>query len=129
MAIALCFGVTVATLAQTLGHVSGCHVNPAVTAGLITGAKVRSLCLVIGITCSLQIGLLKGLLYVVVQCIGATAGAGILYALTSETNIGTTTIGDISAGQGFGIEFVITMVNRPVFTAWQVITLKEKSRS
>ena len=38
--IALCFGVTVATLAQTIGHVSRCHVNPAVSLGLIIGAKI-----------------------------------------------------------------------------------------
>ncbi len=40
--IALCFGITVATLAQCIGHVSGCNINPAVTAGLITGGKVTS---------------------------------------------------------------------------------------
>ncbi len=40
--ISLCFGITVATLAQCIGHVSGCNINPAVTAGLITGGKVTS---------------------------------------------------------------------------------------
>ena len=38
--ISLCFGITVATLAQTIGHVSGCHVNPAVSLALIVGAKI-----------------------------------------------------------------------------------------
>ena len=61
--IALAFGVTVATMAQSIGHVSGCHINPAITAGLIVGAKI---------------GLIKGLLYIVIQCVGATIGAGLL---------------------------------------------------
>jgi len=99
--IALAFGLTVATLAQTIGHVSGCHVNPAVTAGLITGAKV---------------GLLKGLAFIVMQTVGAVAGAGILCAVVPEgvrgrAGLGTTQLGaGVSVGQAFGIEFLITMV-------------------
>merc|ERR1719284_847960 len=68
--IALCFGVTVATIAQTIGHVSGCHINPAVTAGLITGAKI---------------GLVRGLLYIVAQSLGAILGAGVLRAITPNS--------------------------------------------
>jgi len=100
--IALCFGVTVATIAQTIGHVSGCHINPAVTAGLITGAKI---------------GLVKGLLYIVAQSLGAILGAGILKVFVSDpvrgySGLGCTGFNEaiISSGQAFGIEFMITMV-------------------
>ena len=65
--IALAFGVTVATIAQSIGHVSGCHINPAITCGLIVGAKV---------------GVVKGLLYIVAQCIGGLVGAGLLKVST-----------------------------------------------
>ena len=61
--IALCFGVTVATIAQSIGHISGCHINPAVTLGLFFGGKI---------------GLINSLLYIVVQCIGGLIGAALL---------------------------------------------------
>merc|ERR1712037_1018519 len=76
--IALAFGITVATLAQTIGHVSGCHINPAITAGLITGAKC---------------GLLKGLAYIVMQVVGGVAGAGILSAVVPVTVRGRGALG------------------------------------
>jgi len=102
--IALCFGITVATLAQALGHVSGCQVNPAVTAGLVVGQKI---------------GLCKGALYIIFQCLGATVGACFLYAVvhTEDSSVrGAAQLGctglnpNISVGQAFGVEFLITLV-------------------
>jgi glycerol uptake facilitator-like aquaporin len=61
--IALAFGVTVATMAQAVGHISGCHINPAVTAGLLFGRKI---------------GIIKAILYIIIQCAGALVGAGLL---------------------------------------------------
>merc|ERR1712150_444718 len=95
--IAMCFGVTVATMAQSIGHVSGCHINPAITAGLMVGAKI---------------GLIKGLLYIVAQCIGAVIGAALLKAFMPGGVVpGVTGLGpSTSAGQGIGIELFITFV-------------------
>ena len=99
--ISFCFGITVATLAQTLGHVSGCHINPAVTLGLVVGGKI---------------GVIKGALYVAVQCVGAILGAVILYAVVPAEARGATGLGKTGLGpnvtlvQAVTIEMLITMV-------------------
>eukprot|EP00092_Neocalanus_flemingeri_P047648 GFUD01054072.1.p1 GENE.GFUD01054072.1~~GFUD01054072.1.p1 ORF type:complete len:340 (+),score=98.78 GFUD01054072.1:82-1101(+) len=99
--ISLCFGLTVATLAQTLGHVSGCHINPAVTLGLVVGRKV---------------GMMKGVFYITAQCLGAMTGAAILAAVVPEdvrgaAGLGMTNVGSkVTAGQAVAIEMLITMV-------------------
>lgn len=56
----------------------------------------------------------KGLLYVIAQCVGAVAGAGILKGLTPidvQDALGATTIdSSLTTLQGFGVEFLITLV-------------------
>jgi len=97
--IALTFGLTVATLAQAVGHVSGCHINPAVTCGLVVSG---------------HISIIKALFYIVVQCIGGVAGAAVLQALTpkgEEGSLGMTKIHDnVTPLQAFFMEALITFV-------------------
>lgn len=65
--IALCFGLSIATMVQCFGHISGGHINPAVTVAMVVTRKLS---------------LAKALFYVVAQCLGAITGAGILYSVT-----------------------------------------------
>src|SRR5450755_4721894 len=63
--VALAFGLTVLTMAFAIGHISGCHLNPAVTAGLVAGKRFPA-------------G--EFLPYVIAQVLGALAAASVLFA-------------------------------------------------
>jgi aquaporin Z len=66
--VSLAFGLTVLTMAYAIGHVSGCHLNPAVSVGLCCGGRFPA----------------KDLApYVVAQVLGGIAGAAILYVIAS----------------------------------------------
>lgn len=66
--VSLAFGLTVVTMAYAIGHVSGCHLNPAVSFGLWAGGRFNG----------------KELPpYILAQLLGASAGAGVLYLIAS----------------------------------------------
>jgi aquaporin Z len=68
LGVALAFGLTVLTMAYAIGHVSGCHLNPAVSIGLVVAKRFDS----------------KDLLpYIVAQVLGAVAAAALLYVIAS----------------------------------------------
>jgi aquaporin Z len=68
MGVAFAFGLTVLTMAYAIGHISGCHLNPAVSIGLWTGGRFSSSELIP---------------YIVAQVLGGIAGAFILYIIAS----------------------------------------------
>ena len=64
--VALAFGLTVLTMAFAIGHISGCHLTPAVSVGLVVGKRFPASEL---------------LPYVVAQVLGGVAGAGVLFVI------------------------------------------------
>jgi aquaporin Z len=68
LGVALAFGLTVLTMAYAIGHISGCHLNPAVSLGLVTGKRFP---------------FAELLPYVVAQVLGGILGAGVLYVIAS----------------------------------------------
>ena len=83
--VSLAFGLTVMTMAYAIGHISGCHLNPAVTVGLVVaGRHPKS----------------EMIPYFVAQVIGGIAGAAVLYLIASGKE-GFSTAGGF-ASNGFG---------------------------
>jgi aquaporin Z len=68
LGVALAFGLTVLTMAYAIGHISGCHLNPAVSVGLVVGGRFPASELIP---------------YIVAQVLGATAAAFLLYFIAS----------------------------------------------
>ena len=85
LGVSLAFGLTVLTMAYAIGHISGCHLNPAVTLGLVVGKRFPSKELVP---------------YVAAQVAGGMAAAGVLYLIASGKS--GFSLQDGFAANGFG---------------------------
>ncbi|CAO3424858.1 aquaporin Z [Azospirillum doebereinerae] len=86
LGVSLAFGLTVVTMAYSIGHISGCHLNPAVTVGLWAGGRFPS----------------KDILpYVIAQIVGAFAAALVLYVVaTGKADYSLATNGLAANGYG-----------------------------
>ena len=83
--VAFAFGLTLLTMAYAIGHVSGCHINPAVSVGLWAGGRFN-------------LADLPG--YIIAQVLGGIAGAGLLYLIASG-HVDFSTAGGF-ASNGYG---------------------------
>ncbi|NLI33361.1 MAG: aquaporin Z [Deltaproteobacteria bacterium] len=107
LGVSLAFGLTVLTMAYGIGHISGCHLNPAVSVGLVAGGRFKSSEL---------------LPYVIAQVLGAIAAAAVLYFIASgkagfdlSGGLASNGFGDHSPGKyslaaGFVCEVVMTFM-------------------
>jgi len=107
LGVALAFGLTVLTMAFAIGHISGCHLNPAVSVGLVAGGRFKASELPH---------------YIIAQLIGATAAAAVLYLIASgkagfdissglaSNGYAEHSPGGYSLGSGFVSEVVMTFM-------------------
>ncbi|CAG7678330.1 unnamed protein product [Allacma fusca] len=97
--VAFSWGLAEATLIQTLSHVSGCHINPAVTLAMLVTGKIE---------------VIKSMLYIIIQCIASIVAITVLNTFKPEHSKGSYGAVSLAANltklQGVGIEFVSTFV-------------------
>ena len=101
LGVAFAFGLAVIAMAYTIGNISGCHINPAITLGVFLAGRMKGK---------------DAIMYMIFQVIGAIVGSLILFALVSSgKNAGPTTtgangFGDGQALQAFIAELVFTFI-------------------
>lgn len=101
LGVALAFGLAVVAMAYTIGGISGCHINPAITMGVFMSGRMN--------------GKDAGM-YMLFQVIGALIGSAILFALVSTgahdgpTMTGSNSFGDGEMWQAFIAEMVFTFI-------------------
>lgn len=107
LGISLAFGLAVAVMAYTIGPISGCHINPAISIAMAAAGKLPG----------------KDLVgYVIAQCLGAIAGAAILYLLYTGwgmySGLGDWALGSNGWGAGYNGAYNTTaaFVGEMVFT-------------
>jgi aquaporin Z len=105
LGVALAFGLTVVTMAFAIGHISGCHLNPAVTIGLWAGGRFPA-------------GKIAG--YIVAQVLGAIVAGGVLYLIASGKAGFDVSAGFASNGYGAhspgGYSLIAALVTEIVMT-------------
>lgn len=110
--VSLAFGLTVLTMAYAIGHISGCHLNPAVSIGLWAGGRFPA----------------KDVLpYIVAQVLGAIAAGGVLYLIVSGKSDFTSIGGFASNGFGEhspgGFSMQAALITEVVMTAFFLIVI------
>jgi aquaporin Z len=108
LGVALAFGLVLLAMVYAIGDVSGCHVNPAVTVGVLVAGKMP---------------VREAVVYIVAQCIGAVIGAGVILAIAmgnpdyslavdglGQNGYGALSPGGFSLASGFVVEVVMTLL-------------------
>jgi aquaporin Z len=113
LGVSLAFGLTVLTMAFAIGHISGCHLNPAISIGLCVGGRFPAR----------QVGP-----YVVAQVLGAIAAGGVLYVIASgQPGFDAAASGFASNGFGEhspgGYSMVAALVCEVVMTAMFLLVI------
>ena len=110
--VSLAFGLTVLTMAFAIGHISGCHLNPAVSVGLWLGGRFPAS---------------KLPAYIIAQVLGGIAGAAILYVIASGAPGFDVSKGFASNGYGLhspgGYSLLSALVCEVVMTAFFLIVI------